>query len=85
MTCAGSRPGGVPESRWLGRLDSNQGSRDQNPLPYRLATPHHGASGRPPQKGAGTEERGTLRPIFRATQDRRATTKGPRRRNMQRP
>src|SRR5690242_2791705 len=24
----------------LGRLDSNQGSRDQNPLPYHLATPH---------------------------------------------
>jgi hypothetical protein len=26
---------------WLGRQDSNLGSRDQNPLPYRLATPHH--------------------------------------------
>ena len=26
--------------RWLGRQDSNLGSRDQNPLPYRLATPH---------------------------------------------
>ena len=25
---------------WLGRQDSNLGSRDQNPLPYRLATPH---------------------------------------------
>ena len=25
--------------RWLGRQDSNLGSRDQNPLPYRLATP----------------------------------------------
>ena len=24
---------------WLGRLDSNQRSRDQNPMPYRLATP----------------------------------------------
>src|SRR6185369_3583523 len=24
---------------WLGRLDSNQGSRNQNPLPYHLATP----------------------------------------------
>ena len=24
---------------WLGRLDSNQGSRDQNPVPYHLATP----------------------------------------------
>ena len=24
---------------WLGRQDSNLGSRDQNPLPYRLATP----------------------------------------------
>src|SRR3954454_1664982 len=27
-------------SGWLGRQDSNLGSRDQNPLPYRLATPH---------------------------------------------
>ena len=27
---------------WLGRQDSNLGSRDQNPLPYRLATPHAG-------------------------------------------
>ncbi len=26
---------------WLGRLDSNQGSRDQNPMPYRLATPQY--------------------------------------------
>ena len=26
-------------SEWLGSLDSNQGSWDQNPLPYRLATP----------------------------------------------
>ena len=24
---------------WLGRQDSNLGSRDQNPLPYHLATP----------------------------------------------
>jgi hypothetical protein len=24
----------------LGRQDSNLGSRDQNPLPYHLATPH---------------------------------------------
>ena len=27
------------KENWLGRLGSNQGSRDQNPLPYRLATP----------------------------------------------
>ena len=27
-------------TRRLGRQDSNLGSRDQNPLPYRLATPH---------------------------------------------
>src|SRR5262249_50081921 len=32
------------EDRWLGRQDSNLGSRDQNPLPYHLATPHCGAS-----------------------------------------
>ena len=25
---------------WLGRQDSNLGSRDQSPLPYLLATPH---------------------------------------------
>ena len=32
---------GVGGRCWeLGRLDSNQGSRDQNPLPYHLATPH---------------------------------------------
>ncbi len=28
------------KARWLGRQDSNLGSRDQNPLPYHLATPH---------------------------------------------
>jgi hypothetical protein len=28
-----------PATGWLGRQDSNLGSRDQNPLPYRLATP----------------------------------------------
>src|SRR4051812_25021157 len=27
------------EKLWLGRQDSNLGWRDQNPLPYRLATP----------------------------------------------
>ena len=37
-------------SRWLGRQDSNLGSRDQNPLPYRLATPQQ-ASGK--DKAAG--------------------------------
>ena len=31
----------------LGRLDSNQGSRDQNPLPYHLATPHRRAVRQP--------------------------------------
>jgi hypothetical protein len=29
----------INDLRWLGRQDSNLGSRDQNPLPYRLATP----------------------------------------------
>jgi hypothetical protein len=29
----------VNEKEWLGRQDSNLGSRDQNPLPYHLATP----------------------------------------------
>ena len=37
--------GGVGGRCWeLGRLDSNQGSRDQNPLPYHLATPHRARS-----------------------------------------
>src|SRR5690606_32534242 len=47
---AGARKDGTKDSaspaksmicleRWLGRQDSNLGSRDQNPLPYRLATP----------------------------------------------
>src|SRR5205823_1750220 len=30
----------VTERELLGRQDSNLGSRDQNPLPYHLATPH---------------------------------------------
>ena len=30
---------------WLGRQDSNLGSRDQNPLPYRLATPQQFSEG----------------------------------------
>ena len=30
---------GSCDAKWLGRQDSNLGSRDQNPLPYRLATP----------------------------------------------
>ena len=33
---AGGHTGG---GGWLGRQDSNLGWRDQNPLPYRLATP----------------------------------------------
>ena len=31
---------------WLGRQDSNLRSRDQNPMPYRLATPHFIPAGR---------------------------------------
>ena len=30
---------GITGVEWLGRQDSNLGSRDQNPLPYHLATP----------------------------------------------
>ena len=37
--------------KWLGRQDSNLGSRDQNPLPYRLATPQ----GEPHFTGARAE------------------------------
>ena len=46
--CPGLRPSrrlralrgsGTWSARWLGRQDSNLGSRDQNPLPYHLATP----------------------------------------------
>jgi hypothetical protein len=29
----------ISDLQWLGRQDSNLGSRDQSPLPYRLATP----------------------------------------------
>ena len=32
---------------WLGRQDSNLGSRDQSPLPYRLATPQSSGDLRP--------------------------------------
>ena len=41
MTTAASVGSGLRArwARWLGRQDSNLGSRDQNPLPYRLATP----------------------------------------------
>src|SRR6476646_9091636 len=35
-----------PETTRLGRQDSNLGSRDQNPLPYHLATPHGGSKSR---------------------------------------
>ena len=35
-----------PRRAWLGRQDSNLGSRDQNPLPYRLATPQQRQNGR---------------------------------------
>ncbi len=37
---------GTPEN-WLGRQDSNLRSRDQNPLPYHLATPHSGLAAGP--------------------------------------
>ncbi len=30
------------QTGWLGDQDSNLGSRDRNPLPYRLATPQRG-------------------------------------------
>ena len=36
----------------LGRQDSNLGSRDQNPLPYHLATPHHTVSLQVSQRSA---------------------------------
>ena len=42
--------------KWLGRQDSNLGSRDQNPLPYRLATPHQGLA-MLPTVGEDEEER----------------------------
>ena len=38
------RASGKVEAQGLGRQDSNLGSRDQSPLPYRLATPHRLAS-----------------------------------------
>ena len=35
----GQERAGKLATGWLGRQDSNLGSRDQSPLPYRLATP----------------------------------------------
>ena len=58
---AGSAGGGAERwrMRWLGRQDSNLGSRDQNPLPYRLATPHCRPSiGAPPPHSDGTTRAG---------------------------
>ena len=43
---------------WLGRQDSNLGSRDQNPLPYRLATPHHACSEAAPAPGEPSDSTG---------------------------
>src|SRR3954463_1111003 len=47
----------------LGRQDSNLGSRDQNPLPYRLATPHQIRDTRPRQ--SATRWRALERPQCR--------------------
>ena len=44
----------VTRESWLGREDSNLRSRDQNPLPYHLATPHRRSSiGRRPALTGG--------------------------------
>ena len=40
---------------WLGRQDSNLGSRDQNPLPYRLATPQESGSKVPARRTSRPE------------------------------
>ena len=48
-------------SRWLGRQDSNLGSRDQNPLPYRLATPQR-ARGKDKATGRVRQRRRKRRP-----------------------
>ena len=39
ITTAASVGRSLGRVKWLGRQDSNLGSRDQNPLPYHLATP----------------------------------------------
>src|SRR5205823_6834391 len=52
---------------WLGRLDSNQGSRDQNPLPYHLATPQ--------RQLARSEGRSTKRRYSAITANTPAVTK----------
>lgn len=49
---------------WLGRQDSNLGWRDQNPLPYRLATPQL-----PPKITGGIADR-SGRNIVKAAADR---------------
>src|ERR1044071_3312184 len=53
------------EVRWLGRQDSNLGSRDQNPLPYHLATPHRNGthSVEPVSAYAGLRRKSRKRPI----------------------
>src|SRR3546814_16450104 len=53
----------------LGRQDSNLGSRDQNPLPYRLATPH--GSGAHPTGGRAGGRRARRPPGARARRRRR--------------
>ncbi len=35
------KKGAFSRASWLGYLDSNQGCRDQNPVPYRLAIPQY--------------------------------------------
>ena len=49
---------------WLGRQDSNLGSRDQNPLPYHLATPQQGPGPNIVHYGRGLEHNpfGSLQP-----------------------
>ena len=59
--------------RWLGRQDSNLGSRDQNPLPYHLATPH--SRGREcTRPGRRSRQRRSRSSAARATAARSTTT-----------
>jgi hypothetical protein len=48
--------GGLMRVGVLGRQDSNLGSRDQNPLPYHLATPQRSTGSQDPSLAPGEEK-----------------------------
>ena len=59
--CQGARSTACPakSENWLGREDSNLRWRNQNPLPYPLATPHQGTRDRSRAAGGKARSRGS--------------------------